>query len=174
MRRLSLNARLAQDTASSAEIEVVLLMVEHPALTAPIRLSTDNADRISTEPLIYGTRSTWMGSNPLTEPFRWILASAQVPSDLEDAPAAATIVLEAVTNEIATLLRSFGNRATVHMAVVLASSPDLIELEYRDLRLISAEGDAGEVSLSLSREPIEEERFPWLRFTKERFPGVHR
>lgn len=173
-RRVSLNARLAQDAAHSAEIEVVLIMVEHPDLEAKIRLSTDNGERISVDPLIYGTRSTWRGSNPVTEPFLFILASAELPSDLEGAPAEATVVIEAVTGEVSRLLRSFTSRATVHMAVVLASSPDVIEYEATGMRLMLAEGSAGEITTSIGREPVEEESLPGLSFTKDRFPGLHR
>ncbi|TIY07279.1 MAG: hypothetical protein E5V16_21390, partial [Mesorhizobium sp.] len=59
MRRVSLNARLAIDQVATDELEVVLVMIEHPLLEEPVRLSSDNADRISVEPLMCGTRSTW-------------------------------------------------------------------------------------------------------------------
>jgi hypothetical protein len=174
MRRVSLNARTADLGPTTSEVEVALFMITHPELAKPIRLSTDPTERVTADPLMYGTRSAWMDSNPSTQPFLFVLASAQLPSDLEDAPAAATIVLENVDNDIAILLRSFTERPTVHMAVVLASSPDLVELEYRGLRIIGAEGNAGEVSLSLSRAPIEDETVPMDRFTKDRFPGLFR
>lgn len=103
-----------------------------------------------------------------------MLASAELPSDLEDAPAAASIVLENVDNDIAEVLRSFTDFATVHMAVVLASDPDQIEAEFRDMLLIAAGGDAAEVTLSISRRPIEDESVPMDRFTKDRFPGLFR
>jgi hypothetical protein len=164
MRRVSLNARTADLGPTTSEVEVALFMITHPELAKPIRLSTDPTERVTADPLMYGTRSAWMDSNPSTQPFLFVLASAQLPSDLEDAPAAATIVLENVDTE----------RPTVHMAVVLASSPDLVELEYRGLRIIGAEGNAGEVSLSLSRAPIEDETVPMDRFTKDRFPGLFR
>ena len=61
---------------------------------------------------------------------------------------------------------------TVHMAVVLAESPDVIEVEYRDLRLVGADGNANEVRLSLSRQPIEDELVPTDRLTKDRFPEL--
>lgn len=174
MRRLSLNARLVQDDQASAEVYVILLQIEHPALPAPIRLSTDNTERLSDDPPVYGTRSRWRGADPATEPFLWTVASALVPSDLEDAPAAATIILENVGSEAVQLLRSFTDLATVHMAVVLASSPDLIEAEWADLRLMSHEISAGEISLQISREEIELEPFPAGRMTRDRFPGLHR
>ncbi len=174
MRRVSLNARAALEEASSPEVEVVLLTVEHPELPAPVRLSTDPTERLSIDPLLYGTRSSWSGADPQTDPYLFILASAEFPSDLEDAPAAATLVLENVDNEIAHLLRSFTDRPVVHMAVVLASSPDLVEAEYRNLNIIGVDGNAGEVSISISRAPIEEESVPMDRFTKDRFPGLFR
>ncbi|MBR26589.1 MAG: hypothetical protein CML46_06565 [Rhodobacteraceae bacterium] len=169
-----MNARTALDAASSAEVEVALFTIEHASLDAPVRLSTDPTERLSTDPLSYGTRSTWLDANPVMEPFLFVLVSAELPSDQEDAPAAATLVLENVDNDIAALLRSFTDRPVIHMAVVLAASPDLVEAEWRDLRIVAAEGDAGEVSLTLSRAPIEDELVPMDRFTKDRFPGLFR
>lgn len=175
MRRLSLNARLAYEREDSDEVEIVLLVFEHPSISQPIRLSTDNTERLAEEPdLVYGTRSTWMDADPETDPYLFVIASAELPGESEDAPAAATIVLENVTNDIAALLRSFTSRATAHMAVVLASSPDVVEFETRNMKLVAAEGDAGEISLSLTRAPVEEETVPTDRFTKSRFPGMFR
>lgn len=174
MRRISLNARLAQDAQASAEIYVALFYITHPDLEAPVRLSTDNTVRLSEEPLTYGTRSTWMGSNPASQPFLWIVASTILPSDMEDAPPAGNIVLENLDDEIATVLRSFTDLATIHMAVVLASSPNVIEGEWRDLNIVAADIDAGEVMVSFSREDITDEYFPSGRMTRDRFPGLHK
>ncbi len=119
---------------------------------------------------MYGTRSSWMGSNPITEPFLFVLASTVLPSDLDDAPAAGNIILENVDNDIAKLLRSYTDLATIHMAVVLASSPNLVEVEYRDMKIISASLDAGEITLEFSREDVEDERSPGGRMTRSAFP----
>ncbi len=121
---------------------------------------------------MYGTRSSWMGSNPITEPFLFVLASTVLPSDLDDAPAAGNIILENVDNDIAKLLRSYTDLATIHMAVVLASSPNLVEVEYRDMKIISASLDAGEITLEFSREDVEDERSPGGRMTRSAFPGL--
>lgn len=101
-------------------------------------------------------------------------ARGDLPSDPEDAPAASALILQNVDNRIGETLRSFTDRATIHMAVVLASSPDLVEAEYRDMAIVSAEGTAYQVTLQISREPIEEENVPMDRFTKDRFPGMFR
>lgn len=173
MRRLSLNARMMQDAESTSEIYVLLFRFEHEDLEAPIRLSTDNTERLTSEPLTYGTRSTWGGADPSTEPHLWIIASALVPSDLDDAPAAGQIVLDNLDRKIVELLRSFTTPASVSMAVVLASSPDVIEQEWTDLDLVSHDVDAGEIMISFSREEIEQEFYPAGRMTRSRFPGLH-
>ena len=169
-----MNARLALDAPSSAEVEVALFTIEHPSLAAPVRLSTDPTERLSSDPPMYGTRSGWLGANKVTEPFLFVLVSAELPGDQDDAPAGATLVLENVDNDIAKLLRRFTDRPTIHMAIVLASSPDLVEAEWRDLRIVASEGDAGRVSLTLSRAPIEDETVPLDRFTRDRFPALFR
>lgn len=169
MRRVSLNARLAQDAESTDEVYVVLVHITHPDIDEPVLLSTDNTERLSDEPLMYGTRSSWMDA---TEPYLFVLASTLVPSDLDDAPSAATLILENVDNDIAKLLRSFTTPATMAVAVVLASSPSLIESEWTGLLMKSADSDASEVRLEISRADIEEERSPGHRMTKDFFAGL--
>jgi hypothetical protein len=174
MRLFSLNARAAYDAATTDEVEVVLFRFEHASLVTPLHFSTDPTERISTEPLAYGTRSTWMCADPQSEPFLFILAAAEVPGDMEDGPATGVIVMDNIDAGIIDVLTSFTDRATCHMAVVLASSPDAIEAEFRDLKLIAHSADTGEISLQLSRVPIEQESVPMDRMTKERFPGIYR
>ena len=173
-RRVSLNARLMQDADVTGEIYVVLVEITHPELDAPVRLSTDNTERLSEPPEIsYGTRSTWRGADPVTEPFLWILASAVLPGDQEDAPATATLVLENLDAGIVRVLRSFIEPPNVAMAVVLAASPDVIEAEFTELKIASMSANAGEIVLNLSRELVEDEPFPSARMSRARFPGLH-
>ena len=172
MNRISLTTRLAHDAASTDAVEIALFYIEHPELGAPIRLSTDPTERISTDPLIYGTRSSWKGANVVTEPYLFVVASAELPSDLEDAPAAAAIILDNLDSTVTELLRSFTEPATVSMCVVMSHSLDLPEVEYTGMVMTSVNGAIGELSIELSRQPIEEEIVPTARFTKERFPGL--
>ena len=173
-RRISKAAREAFDDATTSEGEIALFVFEHESLDAPIRLSTDPTERISSDPLAYGTRSTWDGADRSTDPYMYVLMSAELPGDQEDASAAPVIVLENVDNDIAALLRSFTDMATVHMAVVLASSPDFVEVEYRGMKLLSADGNAEQVRLSIGYRPIEDESVPQDFFTKDRAPGMYR
>jgi len=170
MRSVSLNARLAADAQGSAEIEVVLFRITHPDLGAPIRLSTDPTERLSIDPLRYGTRSSWLTEDG--SPYLFVLVSALVPDDKADAPATARLSFANVDNSIAALLRGFTTPAVVDMAVVLAASPDLVEFEQRGLDLVSAEGADDLVTLSLSRDRLTAEPWPSGKMTRSRFPGL--
>lgn len=168
-----MNARLAQEEANTDEIYVALFRIDHPSLPTPIRLSTDNTERLSTDPTVYGTRSSWAGANPLLEPYLWAIADAILPSDLEDAPAAAQIAIEALDHDIVQTVRSITTPPTIRMAVVLASSPDVVEAEWSNLLITTVDADAGEIILTISREEIENEFFPAGRMSRDRFPGLH-
>lgn len=172
-RTLSLTARTFGQAAASGEVAVVLIQIEHASLDAPVRISSDPTVLLSEEPLRYGTRSTWNGSDPATEPFVFAVASFVLPGDQEDAPAAMQLVLDLFDAALVTKLRSVNTQSTLHVAVVFASAPDLVEMEWRGLRVVSA--DYGErLTISATRRPIEEEAVPKDRFTKDRFPGLFR
>lgn len=174
MRRVSITARGAHDAAQTDQVEVALIRITHPDLSAPIYISTDPTEQLSLEPLVYGTRSTWTSGDG--EAIEWLYAATQaiLPDDQEDAPAKATLALQVVTEDMAAPLRQTTTRATVDMAVVMASQPDVVEVEYRGLSLTMAEGDATEIRLTLSRDPITSEPYPGSRMTRAVFPGLHR
>ncbi|MCW5711260.1 MAG: hypothetical protein KIT21_29135 [Shinella sp.] len=169
-----MNARLNQDAPASSDFEVVLFYITHPSLSTPYRFSTDNADELSVDPYIRGTRSTWMGSNPATEGFVGILASAVLPDDKDDAPATGQIAIALSDQALVTAVRSVTTVPTMHIAVVMASSPNSVEFEVRDLDIVSAEINGDEILLTFSRENIELEPCPAGRFTKDSFPGLHK
>jgi hypothetical protein len=170
-RYISFNARLAADAESTDEIETVLVKITHSLLDAPIFLSSDNTERLSIDPLTYGTRSTWQ--NDTGEPFLFIMMGAQIPDETEDEMPAGSLVLEILDSEIAQTLTSTIEPATVSMAVVLASSPDVAEGEFLEMMLVAAEGDSGQVALSFTKEAVHEESYPSALMTKERMPGLY-
>lgn len=171
MRTISFNARLAADAESTDEVEVVLIKITHPLLDQPIRLSSDNTERLSTEPLSYGTRSTWLTEDG--SPFLFILMGAQIPDETDEAAPAGNLVLANLDSDIAEVLTSTTVPALVSMALVLASSPNEIEHEFLDMQLRSAEGDGDEIVLSFAKEQVLSEKYPSDLMTKERFPGLY-
>lgn len=170
-RTLSLTARDQSLSATPQEVPVVLMQFEHAALEAPVRVSSDPTERLQDDPPLYGTRSTWNSADPATEPYLFLSAGFVLPGDQEDAPAAAQIVINTLDASIVTALRSINTQATAHIALVLASAPDLVQIEYRGLRVLTIEYGE-QLTLTVSRQPIEEEAVPKDRFTANRFPGL--
>lgn len=170
-RYVSFNARQAGDAAATDDIDVVLVIIEHPVLDAPVRLSSDNAVRLSIEPLEYGTLSSWR--TPDGEPFKCIMMGAQLPDDSDDAPANGSLVIEIHDARLAALLSSTTVPATVHMAAVKAATPNLVEAEFVGMQLDGADVDAGTATLSFGLKPVLAERAPTDRMTKQQFPGLH-
>lgn len=172
-RRVSLNARIGQEADATDEVDVVLMTITHPDLAQPLRLSTDPTERLSLDPLVYGTLSTWRAEGADRAAYQFVLLDATLPGDEADAPHQAQLVAELHDNDLALSLRQTTTPARVDIAVVLASSPDLIEAEWLDLRLTSADGDAGQVQLTITREPLASEPMPAGRMSRQRFPGLH-
>lgn len=172
-RALSLNARRGLDASYDDDVWIVLIEFDHPDMEAPIRLSTDPTERISDEPVIYGTRSSWRGANPVTEHWQFVAAQLELPSDQEDVPAAVRLTIDLFDSSIPALLRSFNTRASANVAMVLRSSLDTPEQQFLGLEV--TEGSYGsQISISSSRKPIEEEGAPMDIMGRQRFPGLFR
>lgn len=172
-RLVSLNARLSADAAQSEEIEVILIRITHEDIDEPVRLSTDPTARLSDDPLRYGTVSTWLNEAEEENSYFFAFISAQMPGDDEDTPATAALTFDNVDAGLVDVVRSTITRATVDLAVVMASTPDLVELEYLGLKIMEASWDAGSVSLTISSEPITNEPYPAGRMTRNSFPALH-
>jgi hypothetical protein len=166
-RTVPLTAREATNAERVALVGIVLATITHPDLDAPVRISSDPTERISIDPLAYGTRSNG-------EAFYFILMSATHPDDQDGQPIAGQLILENVDADMVAVMRSFSEPASVDLDIVLSTAPDDIQISYRDLKITHADGDAEKVTLTISREPLTGEPWPAARMTKSRLPGLWR
>lgn len=176
MKRLPINFRAAVEAIGSDEVPVILIEIRHPELERPIRLSTDNAALIEETPegQIRGTRSSWRGADPETEPFLCMMASAVFPSALEQAAEAGSLVLENLHPEMARLILAFQDIATISLAAVMADVPEIPIRQSLDLDITSATITGGEITIQYSAESLEAEPWPVTRMTRSNFPGLHK
>ena len=163
----SVTARTAFNAPVTEEVGVVLAKITHPSLDAPVYLSSDPTQRLSTEPLIYGTKH---GGND----WLFVLMGAVVPDDQKDSPPSARLVFDNVEREVIDQLRSILTPVTIDLFVVMASDPEAVEAQYTGLKGVKASYSAGQITLDISREPFTSEPWPSGRMTYERFPGLHR
>jgi hypothetical protein len=101
--------------------------------------------------------------------------SAAWPDDREGTPPATSLVFANVVEDMAATVRGVtpGTQADVVLKMVLSSAPDEVEESYV-LKATGSTYNAQQVSLNVSREPIEREPWPAFRMTKSRFPGLFR
>lgn len=167
MPNLSLSARASFNSESTADEPIVLVKLT-PVDGDPQYLSSHPTQRLSVDPLIYGTISNGQA-------YSFVLMSMAWPDDQEGTPPATTIVFENIVENMADVARSVtpGTQADVEMSLVLSSAPDFVEETYV-MKATGATYNASKVSLTLSREPIEAEPWPAQRMTKQRYPGQFR
>lgn len=171
-RRISLNARDVTQAGNSAAVEVVLMEFTHADLSAPVRLSTDATERLTDVPRTYGTRSTWRGANPATQPFLFAPVELELPGDMADTAPEARLVLSSVGVSLVTALRSFTTRATCHMALVMSNAPNVVDVSFPAFVVIGASLTGSQIEITLVSDPVELEAFPSPRMTQQRLPGA--
>lgn len=171
-RILSFRARQGLDAQSSPDTEVVLAAIVHPALTDPLRLSSDPTSLISERPYLRGTWSRWEADEPAPAPYLFVGLAAVLPDVATDAPMAASIAFQLQDSALAEQMLTTSEAGTLHMATVLAATPDTVEEEYRDLDMVAFETDGDVALVQFSREDADTEPAPATRFTIDRFPGL--
>lgn len=139
----------------TGEAFLVLLTIEHSSLASPIRVTSDSVNTVSN------------GNTFVPFPFEILL-----PNDPEDAVPTSRLRICNVSREITVALRTIPDAPTVKIQLVLASSPDTIEVEYSQFTLKSATYDASIVEGTLSGEDFLVEPYPSGSMNPEEFPGL--
>lgn len=165
VRTLSLQFREAMHAQQTDVVPIVLLLIEHPDLDAPIRLSSDPTTRLQDSPPIYGTVS--QGETWQFVPFQLIW-----PDEKEEAPPTQKLQIENIDRELIPLLRNTLEPALVQAFIVLSSDLDVVEIEGSPFELTNADYDATAITMTLNIDALAVEPFPAGSFTPAAFPGL--
>jgi len=149
----------------TGEVEVLLVTITHPDLASPVRVTSDPTERLSVEPLVYGTKSVGLE-------YQFVLMSAITPDDQKGVPPRTALVFDNIDADMVALARSFTKPASADLAVVFASAPDFVTQSYKGLRIVKVSYNEASVTFDLSREPLVSEPFG-ARQTKNFYPGLH-
>lgn len=164
---LSLNARSQMTAEHRDGVPIWLFTFTHPALEAPIRLSSDPTRRLSIDPYLLGTLSRGMQ-------FLWVPGDLTLPADDEDAPPQIRLIVDALDRTIFDVIRASRAPAAAKIEHVWSFSPNLVEMTLDHLEVTSAPYDETQVTINLSQESFWGEGWPSGRFTPTWFPGLHR
>lgn len=157
-RELSAAARAALFAQHTDECPVTLITVEHPALPAPLRLCDQPVNVIS------------RGMEFVAFPFRIVL-----PTDLEDQPPTATLVLDNISREMTAWLRPLTTPALCLIEIVLASSPDVVEAQWPEMRFAQNRWPPGgaTIEIELGLDDISTEPLAQNSFNPSTTPGIY-
>jgi len=164
---VSLSLRDALFAQSSGDTGIVLATIDHDDLDAPIRLSSDSTQRITTDPLVYGTVSNG-------QTYYFSLMTAVLPHDEEERPIGVSLVFENVTSDIVSQIRSILTPIEVDLSLVMSSAPDTVEMQFTDLFSTKFSWNSGTLTLDISREPLISEPWPCHRKIKQWYPGLYK
>ena len=147
---------------NSGEVWLVLLTIQHPDLSGPIYIANNNED-------VTSSAQKDGDGNPVT--FIGIPFELSLPGEDGEQPGIAQVTIPNVTQEVVNVVRTIELPPVVTIQVVLASQPDLIEIDYTGLTMRQCNWDADVIRGSLQFEIITIEPVALL-ITPERFPGL--
>lgn len=154
-RALTALARRALNAQETGEAFLILLTIDHPNLSAPIRVTSDAVDTVS------------RGETFAAYPFELSL-----PDDGEGRAPRAKLVIDNVDRVIVQAVRSLAGAPVALIEIVRAGDPDTVEARFADFRLVNVAYDALAVRGDLSIEDFTTEPFPAAVFSPSLFPGL--
>jgi hypothetical protein len=167
-RSVSLNMRTALGDENTSEVLVVLCRITHPLLSGgPLLLSTDPTERITSDPLVYGTRSQG-------EVYYFTMISALLPDDVRGASPSISLVFEIVTRDLVKIARSVRSPADLELRLVRAASPNYIEQAFTKMKTRIRRYSDRTMTIEASRDSYDRESYPAHRPGPSRFPGMYR
>lgn len=142
----------AQETA---DVWLPLLTITHPDIDPSIRVVFNTQAIIS------------RGEEFLPFPF-----DIQLPSEEDDAPSRARLVIDNVSREIAQAVRLIRTPPSVLIEIIRADAPDTVEMSWPNFWLRNVNWNAQQVSGELVLEDLVDEPYPAGTFTPASFPAL--
>lgn len=141
--------------ASTAEVWLHLLTIDHADLASPIRL-VDNTESIVSR-----------GDSYLPFAFR-----PQIPAEVDGQLPKIELLIDGVDQTIITALEALQTPPTITLEVVMAGTPDTVERGPWYFTLRSIDYNTLTIRSELTYEALTAEPFPYRRFTPTDCPGL--
>ncbi len=156
-RDTSLTFRQAISARETGEVPLLLVEVSHDTdLPEPIRVSSD------------AVNTTSNGNLYVSYPF-----DVWLPDDEYDHAPTCRIRIDNVDRSLTVGIRSLTSPPTVRVMVVLASSPNTIEVDFPDFKLVKISYDAFVIEGNVTVENYLNEPYPGDSFMPSGFPGMY-
>lgn len=152
---LSTTGKASIFAASTAQVWLHLLTIDHDDLASPIRL-VDNTEAVISR-----------GDTYLPFAFR-----PQIPAEVDGQLPKVELQIDAVDQTIIAALEVLQTPPTITLEVVMAGTPDTVERGPWYFTIRSLNYNALTIRSELTYEALTAEPFPYRRFTPTEFPGL--
>lgn len=164
-RTLSLTFRNAMMAENTGAVVVALLTISHPLYLQPLRISSDPTQRITDVPLTYATISR--GNTYTFVPMTLVL-----PDDIDERAPTARLIVDNISRELITAIRSFTSPPKCSMELVLSDSPNVVEVAYPEFDIKNTQYNPNSITFELAIESLTDEPLPAGSFNPSGFPGL--
>lgn len=155
---MTISTELRQEAwATSSDLPLVLLTIDHDSIDPPIRVVNNTEDIESN------------GEEFIAYPFSIVLPDSQ-----EAAPPRARLQISNVSREIMQAVRTISSPAQVTIQVIRQDDHDTVEMFYDGMLLVGVRGGAITVEGNLEFEDLMREPYPAVTFSPAEFPGLVR
>ena len=148
---------------------ITLLTIYNPLNEVEViaRLADGFTGRISEtdDEVLYGVFSNGFA-------YTFIPMQVSLPSEDEAQAPRCSIVLNDVTRYITPIIRTITAPPRIKLELVLAKSPDIVEVSFSDFYINNFSYNAQSVTADLAMIDYEREPFPMHSFTPRYFPGM--
>jgi hypothetical protein len=140
----------------SSEAIFILLTIDHPnIIDGPIRV-VNNIEDITSRNNKY-----------LSYPF-----TIELPSSKDDEIPQATLTIDNIDLKILYGLSQCNTSPTIMIEVIMQSTPDIVEIQFPDFKILSYSFDAYKITAYLGYEAFYESPYPIDTFNTKDFPGL--
>lgn len=153
-RNLSPVARNAIYAQETGEVFIILLTLNHPDLTGPIRVSSEGVDTVSRG-----------------ETYEAVPYDVALPDESPDRPPRARLRFDNVDQKVGIAIREITDAPYLTLEVVTDTDRDNPEISYEDFKLSNVTTTRPFIEGDLTFEEFTNERFGMM-FTPSLFPGL--
>ena len=154
-RNLSTDALKAIYAQETGEAFLILLTLDHDTLAQPLRVSSDAVNTDS------------RGDTYVAFPFELVL-----PDDRENTAPRARLVIDNVSREVLSAIKTLNTAPTVKMEIIRSSAPDVVEAVFPDFKLTNIKYNALTIKGDLTLEDFTAEPYPSTIFSPSTFPAL--
>jgi Domain of unknown function (DUF1833) len=126
---------------------LVLLTINHPSLTTPLRFTSDAKPTISN-----------------SQTYQSFPFEITLPDDVEGRAPQAHLRIDNTSQEVIAILRGLTTPPTVTMQIVRSAAPNVVEREWGGLEWRASTYDVGFITGTLTVDDLATEEFPYITF----------